>query len=202
MYSMDFWNSPKDSWSYIGNGALGAIDYTDEERRKLAKESTHWSCPVCGLAGDLLPPLKEEITSTTVEEGTTTTYADQIALMHVHGLKEESEEKSKDEQQSKNDDNSSVESPAEKEETKEEQEQVCPTNNKITHSSDNSTTETRSSSPDWIDSVLYYVVVALVVALVALVYRKMLQIYGVIPSTWIQDHLIHNSYLYPLHLAS
>eukprot|EP00040_Diaphanoeca_grandis_P025029 m.138226 g.138226 ORF g.138226 m.138226 type:complete len:297 (+) comp29978_c0_seq2:266-1156(+) len=32
-----------------GNGAIGALDYTDDERNKLASKSIHWKCPTCGV---------------------------------------------------------------------------------------------------------------------------------------------------------
>ncbi|KAJ3102349.1 hypothetical protein HDU97_000630 [Phlyctochytrium planicorne] len=34
-----------------GNGAIGALDYTEEERKKLAKKSLDWRCDVCGGGG-------------------------------------------------------------------------------------------------------------------------------------------------------
>ena len=37
-----------------GNGAIGALDWTPEERKKLAEESLNFVCPVCGRVQDLL----------------------------------------------------------------------------------------------------------------------------------------------------
>lgn len=38
-----------------GNGAIAALDYTDEERRKLARRSIGWKCAECGACmGDIL----------------------------------------------------------------------------------------------------------------------------------------------------
>ena len=37
-----------------GNGAIGALDWTPEERKKLAEESLSFVCPICGRAQDLL----------------------------------------------------------------------------------------------------------------------------------------------------
>lgn len=37
-----------------GNGAIGSLDYTDEERKALAKKSLEFVCPVCGLTRNLL----------------------------------------------------------------------------------------------------------------------------------------------------
>lgn len=40
-------------------GALGSLDWTPEERKALAKASHSYSCPICGLAKDLLSVEKE-----------------------------------------------------------------------------------------------------------------------------------------------
>merc|ERR1719223_1277072 len=37
-----------------GNGAIGSLDYTDEERRILTKRSIDYVCPVCGPIKNLL----------------------------------------------------------------------------------------------------------------------------------------------------
>lgn len=39
------------------SGAIGALDYTPEERKILAKKSRDWKCPICGdISNILLPP--------------------------------------------------------------------------------------------------------------------------------------------------
>jgi len=44
-----------------GQGTIGSLDYTQEERRVLARRSVDWSCPQCGVASALLlPPSKEK----------------------------------------------------------------------------------------------------------------------------------------------
>jgi len=44
-----------------GQGTIGSLDYTPEERRVLARRSVDWSCPQCGIASSLLlPPSKEK----------------------------------------------------------------------------------------------------------------------------------------------
>ena len=40
-----------------GDGAIGALDYKPEERRRLAKKSQSFSCPTCGPVAKLLPKL-------------------------------------------------------------------------------------------------------------------------------------------------
>ncbi|XP_054268929.1 ubiquitin-conjugating enzyme E2 J1-like [Macrosteles quadrilineatus] len=36
------------------NGTIGAIDYTPEERQKLARKSQSWECPSCGKLSEIL----------------------------------------------------------------------------------------------------------------------------------------------------
>ena len=40
-----------------GEGAIGAMESADEDRRRFAEQSRSWSCPHCGKAADLLPQL-------------------------------------------------------------------------------------------------------------------------------------------------
>jgi ubiquitin-protein ligase len=47
------------------DGAIGALDWSSAERKRLAKESVNWSCPHCGKIVDLLPKLKTSVTTTT-----------------------------------------------------------------------------------------------------------------------------------------
>mmetsp|Transcript_21571 Transcript_21571/g.27218 ORF Transcript_21571/g.27218 Transcript_21571/m.27218 type:complete len:386 (-) Transcript_21571:160-1317(-) len=37
-----------------GDGAIGALDWTSEERKRLAKESVNYACPMCGNCKELL----------------------------------------------------------------------------------------------------------------------------------------------------
>lgn len=37
-----------------GNGTIGSLDYSKEERQKLAKKSLNWQCDTCGKVVDLL----------------------------------------------------------------------------------------------------------------------------------------------------
>jgi len=44
-----------------GQGTIGSLDYTPDERRGLARRSIDWGCPQCGVAsGLLLPPSQEQ----------------------------------------------------------------------------------------------------------------------------------------------
>ncbi|KAL7515558.1 hypothetical protein ACHAXN_013441 [Cyclotella atomus] len=64
------------------DGAIGALDWTKEERVKLAKESVKFRCPVCCEVGktcvDLLPELKAE-----KEEGKKTKFHDEIEKLKM-----------------------------------------------------------------------------------------------------------------------
>ena len=43
-----------------GVGAIGSLDVPPEERRRLAKRSLDWVCPVCGLTNrDALSPVQD-----------------------------------------------------------------------------------------------------------------------------------------------
>ncbi|XP_002128965.2 ubiquitin-conjugating enzyme E2 J1-like [Ciona intestinalis] len=48
-----------------GEGAIGALDYTAEERKILARRSKSYSCTACGCIRDLLPSESEGVTCTT-----------------------------------------------------------------------------------------------------------------------------------------
>jgi len=43
-----------------GQGTIGSLDYTPEERKALARRSVDWVCPQCGLASALLLPPSQE----------------------------------------------------------------------------------------------------------------------------------------------
>ncbi|XP_065184652.1 ubiquitin-conjugating enzyme E2 J1-like [Sycon ciliatum] len=52
-----------------GEGAIGALDYTDQERVKLAKRSVNFVCPTCGLrGGDALPDRPEGQSALSAED--------------------------------------------------------------------------------------------------------------------------------------
>lgn len=44
-----------------GDGAIGALDWTSEERRRLAKKSVDYVCPVCGKCSDILKRIEKKI---------------------------------------------------------------------------------------------------------------------------------------------
>lgn len=50
-----------------GNGAIGSLDYTPEERKRLARKSQDYKCPVCGCLKSVLLPLTAASKETTKE---------------------------------------------------------------------------------------------------------------------------------------
>jgi len=56
------------------DGAIGALDYSKEERKRLAKASVNYCCPRCGNAAALLPKLG----STSGKSKATGKFADQV----------------------------------------------------------------------------------------------------------------------------
>lgn len=49
-------------------GTIGSLDYSPEERKRLARRSVEWSCPLCGVAGGLLLPAGQDGELQTREE--------------------------------------------------------------------------------------------------------------------------------------
>lgn len=44
-----------------GDGAIGALDWTDKERKRLAKKSVDFCCPACGKCSDILKRIEQKI---------------------------------------------------------------------------------------------------------------------------------------------
>eukprot|EP00903_Cladosiphon_okamuranus_P006195 g6092.t1 len=63
-------------------GALGGLDWSPEERKRLAAESREWKCYKCGLAIDLLPELRPNGGGGGGGGGPSSNYADQIRELH------------------------------------------------------------------------------------------------------------------------
>ncbi len=63
-----------------GQGAIGALDWTDEERKYLAKESHSYKCHLCGSAEEFSSRMCKD-----VDEGSTdVAIVEQIASLHMH----------------------------------------------------------------------------------------------------------------------
>jgi ubiquitin-conjugating enzyme E2 J1 len=67
-------------------GALGGLDWSPKERRRLAKESVNWCCPTCGRAADLLPVLNIGESSAAASHEDDDEYSKQLKGLHLHGL--------------------------------------------------------------------------------------------------------------------
>jgi ubiquitin-conjugating enzyme E2 J1 len=85
------------------DGAIGALDWTKEERVKLARESVKFRCPVCCERGktcvDLLPELKPK----NKEDGKKTKFHDEIEKLKMlqfqnHAVEEDSSKESNGEE--------------------------------------------------------------------------------------------------------
>jgi len=62
-----------------GEGAIGALDWKPEERKRLANESREWRCAECGLVSSLLPPVPEGGIDVSKS-----TFKDEISQLHMH----------------------------------------------------------------------------------------------------------------------
>mmetsp|Transcript_30057 Transcript_30057/g.44548 ORF Transcript_30057/g.44548 Transcript_30057/m.44548 type:complete len:396 (+) Transcript_30057:286-1473(+) len=67
------------------DGAIGALDWTSAERKRLAKKSLDYFCPKCGLVADLLP----ELGSTKKKNASGNKFQEEIAKLHAHQIKNE-----------------------------------------------------------------------------------------------------------------
>ncbi|KAE8895411.1 hypothetical protein PF005_g874 [Phytophthora fragariae] len=67
-----------------GEGAIGALDFPAEERKRLAKLSVDYKCETCGRVADLLPEVETE--NGGEAEKKPSKYAEQIAQLHMHNL--------------------------------------------------------------------------------------------------------------------
>ena len=65
-----------------GNGAIGALDWTPDERRRLASESHSFNCPLCGKVKDLM--LDPE--SVGNSDAPDADIAAQISQLHMHNV--------------------------------------------------------------------------------------------------------------------
>ncbi|KDO31760.1 hypothetical protein SPRG_03680 [Saprolegnia parasitica CBS 223.65] len=177
-----------------GEGAIGALDFNADERKKLAAESVHWSCPQCGSIKDLIP---EETArdSPPVESK----YASQIAQLHIHNMEGGAPSSPPDEAKEEGSEPSSSDTAAAC-----ENDQVVASNPvpvaaptpapAPVAAAMEPTPVARTAAPapapaptvptsravqsDVVDNILQGVGTALIVALLALLYKKLLQLNG------------------------
>ena len=183
-----------------GNGAVAALDYTDEERKKLAKESVTFTCLNCGPICELVPELENSMEES--ENG----YADAIAQLHMHGMDNETEEgKEAGSEEVVDGAETDVSEPPTivdgKPAAVKESEATAVVSNEPavrTPSVDDNVSAASNTTPvapaeaasntsfpvaplpDTMDSVLYYTAVAIVVLLLAMLYHKCLQWSGLL----------------------
>ncbi|OQS02930.1 ubiquitin-conjugating enzyme E2 [Thraustotheca clavata] len=181
-----------------GEGAIGALDFTAEERKKLAQESVHWTCPQCGEIKGLIP---EE---TKHDKPVESKYASQIAQLHIHNMEPTTSPTTSDpESMTKNSDEGSDAIPSSEAAVEEQELPSLPTpavstSEALSNSNPKPqqplaraasaplpTTPTAAPTPaapqsDAIDNILQGIASALLVAFLAMVYKKLLQWNGYI----------------------
>lgn len=85
-----------------GDGAIGALDYKPEERKRLAKESRNWCCPICGPIAKLLPSEADGVEKKTKTRNTS--FSKQIAELRRLQQQTEGPKKQQQQQQQPNKD--------------------------------------------------------------------------------------------------
>ncbi|ETK75990.1 hypothetical protein, variant 1 [Phytophthora nicotianae] len=200
-----------------GEGAIGALDFPAEERRRLAKLSVDYKCETCGRVADLLPELESENEEET--EKKPSKYAEQIAQLHMHSLESATKNKQETESVSSdvNEDSKQEASAAtgaeaaQEEESTESKPMKTETATEVSESATSTPPTVTDASPteeavettpevidhhvdtpiaapniaqvresDSVDTFLHYLTVAIVVALFALIYKKLLQMHGIL----------------------
>mmetsp|Transcript_7947 Transcript_7947/g.19744 ORF Transcript_7947/g.19744 Transcript_7947/m.19744 type:complete len:387 (-) Transcript_7947:325-1485(-) len=86
-----------------GDGAIGALDYKPEERKRLAKLSQTWCCPTCGPIAKLLPKFDPEKKKCSTA-GTGSSFAKQIAELQRLQQQAEGGKRTKNAAKEKSDD--------------------------------------------------------------------------------------------------
>ncbi|ETV96289.1 hypothetical protein H310_10459 [Aphanomyces invadans] len=182
-----------------GEGAIGALDFTPEERKALALESVRWTCPQCGDINALIPEERER------EDATESKYASQIAQLHIHNMEAPSTSDTTPSDETAEISDTAIPSAA----PEIDPSPAAPSDTNALHAQDlapspplRDTTRAPTPSPtrrpasaasrpapqpasvaptpprrqpDFVDSVLQGISTALLLALVALVYKKLLQ---------------------------
>jgi len=159
-------------------GTIGSLDYSPEERRALARRSADWSCSLCGPAGSLLLPPGEEDKETKEE-------VEQI----VNSLQFKSEEemaKGKVETKSENDDSKTSSDEVVANDNEANPGNVEPTNPSLSRSNTSLPANARTTSSysqagveeqltessGWGRQVTDMVIMILVAAIGAIIYRR------------------------------
>jgi ubiquitin-conjugating enzyme E2 J1 len=72
------------------DGAVGALDWSSLERKRLAAKSVHYLCPTCGKTADLLPKIDESKKKSTGEKSH---FQKEIEQLHALQMQEHRDEK-------------------------------------------------------------------------------------------------------------
>jgi ubiquitin-conjugating enzyme E2 J1 len=70
------------------DGAVGALDWSPNERKRLATASVKYECPTCGKTADLLPKLDEEVKKTKPQ----TRFQKEIQQLHMMQMQEHTQD--------------------------------------------------------------------------------------------------------------
>jgi ubiquitin-conjugating enzyme E2 J1 len=65
------------------DGAVGALDWSSVERKRLAAKSVHYLCPTCGNTADLLPKIDESKKNSTTEKSHFQKEIEQLQLLQM-----------------------------------------------------------------------------------------------------------------------
>jgi ubiquitin-conjugating enzyme E2 J1 len=81
------------------DGAIGALDWTKEERQRLAKKSVDYCCPTCGKCSNILLDIEKKLKGRKVDETTKQKFQKDIEKLHalqaaMEGPKKETNESS------------------------------------------------------------------------------------------------------------
>jgi len=82
-----------------GDGAIGALDWTSDERKRLAKKSVDFICPACGKCSDILKRIEKKIASGGGKgtKGGKSMFQKEIEQLHAMQMANHDEEVEKDE---------------------------------------------------------------------------------------------------------
>ncbi|KAF1324092.1 Ubiquitin-conjugating enzyme, partial [Globisporangium splendens] len=186
-----------------GEGAIGALDFPPEERKRLAQQSVTYKCDTCGCIADLLPELQQHDDASEEQEKKPSKYAAQIAQLHLHSLEADTansaaKETEKEPPAEKREDvdlppaatatttspreSTAVTAPAEASPPSPvAAEAPVPVVDVTTATNVASHAATSSREPSSVDTLLHYFAIACLVALFALLYKKLLKMQGVLP---------------------
>jgi len=66
-----------------GDGAVGALDWTSAERKRLAKESSKFNCPLCGSCVQIMKSLENRIQESDAKRNKSHNFKEEIEKLHA-----------------------------------------------------------------------------------------------------------------------